>query len=441
MTDSRRGLSISYGLGSLGTNIFAQAFSAFILFFYIDHLHAALGAITAAMAVQSVWHAVLNPVVGWLSDRTKSRFGRRLPYIALFTLPLGFVFWLLWRPFVPRADLALYFLVVVALFDLFYLVTVINWTSLFPEIFETLDERARVESFRQGFGIAALMVGVAAPPILYGRFGWSTMGLILAIIGTAGFIGLVFGLHPAARRTVVPERRLALKPAIQRTLTQPGFLRYLGTNFLVQFVLVLIPAGLPFFAKYVLHVTHGRLTIMLAVTFVLAILLVRPWAGFIVRVGSRRAFRLSMVFLTLGALPFFVVRNFAEGVAALAVIGVGLSGFLMLVDIIMAEIIDDDARRVGERREGVYYGLNGLVLRFGTTLESLVLYVILTVTHYHANAAGIASPAVVMGFRILMAGVPLAALLGAMALFHGYRVPESRRTAPAAAAMGGPDAV
>ena len=441
MADTKRGIAVSYGLGSLGTNIFAQAFSAFILFFYIDHLHAALGPITAAMAVQSVWHAVLNPVVGWMSDRTRTRFGRRLPYIALFTLPLGFVFWLLWRPFVPRADLALYFLVVVALFDLFYLVTVINWTSLFPEIFETLEERARVESFRQGFGIAALMVGVAAPPILYGRFGWSTMGLVLSVIGTAGFVGLVLGLHPAARRTVVPAQHLALRPAIRQTLTQPGFLRYLGTNFLVQFVLVLIPAGLPFFAKYVLHVTHTRLTIMLAVTFVLAMLLVRPWAALIVRLGSRRAFRLAIAFLALGALPFFVVRNFVEGIAALAVIGVGLSGFLMLVDIIMAEIIDDDARRVGERREGVYYGLNGFVLRFGTTLESLVLYVILSVTHYHANAAGIASTAVETGFRVLMAGVPLAALLGALALFRGYRVAESRRVAPEMAVVRDPDAV
>jgi GPH family glycoside/pentoside/hexuronide:cation symporter len=434
-------IPVAYSLGSLGTNIFAQAFSTFVLFFYIDHLHAPLGPVTAAMAVQSVWHAVLNPVVGWLSDRTRTAFGRRLPYIAMATLPLGLVFWFLWRPFVPRANLPVYFLVVVALFDLLYLVTVINWTSLYPEIFRSLEERARVSSWRQGFGIAALMIGVAVPPLLYGRFGWSTMGLALSIIGTAGFVALIFGIHPAARRTTMPPRPMQLAPALRHTLTQPGFLRYLGTNFLVQFVLVVIPAGMPFFAKYVLHVTHTRLTIMLAVTFVLAILLVRPWAGVILRFGSRRAFRAAIAILALGALPFFFIRSFLEGIAATALIGVGLSGFLMLVDIIMAEIIDDDERRVGERREGVYYGINGFVLRFGTTLESLVLYVILTVTHYHANAAGLASVSVREGFRVLMAGVPLVALMGALALFHGYRVAESQRDGegPARAATDGAD--
>jgi len=428
MRDARR--IVSYGLGSLGTNIFAQAFSTFVLFFYIDHLHAPLGPITAAMAVQSVWHAVLNPMVGWLSDRTRTRLGRRLPYIAVGTLPLGLVFWLLWRPFVPRPALAVYFLVMVALFDLLYLVTVINWTSLFPEVFQSLEERARVSSWRQGFGIAALMIGVAAPPVLYGRFGWSTMGLILAVVGTGGFLGPVFGLLPALKELRPPGRHLEAGAALRHTLAQPGFLRYLGANFLVQFVLVVIPAGMPFFAKYVLHLTHTRLTIMLAVTFLLAIILVRPWAGVILRLGSKRAFRLAMGILAVSVVPFFFIRTFLEGVAATALIGVGLSGFLMLVDIIMAEIIDDDAKRVGVRREGVYYGVNGFVLRFGTTLESLVLFGILTVTHYHANPAGMATPAVKDGFRLLMAGVPLAALLGALALFRGYRVDESPRAAP-----------
>ena len=425
MADSRRSLAVSYGLGNLGTNMFSQAFATYVLFFYLDHLAAPLGAITLAMTVQSVWHAVLNPASGWVSDRTKSRWGRRLPYIAVGALPLGLVFWLLWNPLVGRVALPLYFFIVVALFDLFYLVTVINWTSLFPEIFRTLSDRAYVERWRQGLGIAALMLGVAVPPLLYGRFGWSAMGLILAVIGTAGFAVMVLGTRRAAQRTPTPARPLPIWPALRATFRQPGFLGYLATNFLVQFVLVVIPAGMPFYAKYVLHIGHTQLTLMLAAVFVMAILLVHPWSRVIVRMGSRRAFRLAIVLLAVGVIPFWFVRTFLEGILTTMFIGVGLAGFLMLVDIVMAEIIDDDAKRVGQRREGLFYGINGFVLRFGTTLEALVLYGILSATHYRPNPAGHATPLVQEGFRLLMAGVPLAALLLGLLTFARYRVPES----------------
>ncbi len=425
MREGRRALAVTYGLGNLGTNMFSQAFSTYILFFYLDHLHAPLGPITLAMGVQSVWHAVLNPVTGWLSDRTRTRWGRRIPYIAAGAVPLGVVFWLLWTPPVSKAALPLYFLGVVALFDALYLLTVINWTSLFPEIFRTREDRAGVARWRQAFGVVALMLGVAVPPLLYGRFGWSTMGLLLAVPGTLGFLATVAGTGRRAAESPIPEAPLAIRPALSATWRQPGFWQYLATNFLVQFVLVVIPAGMPFLAKYVLHLTHTELTVMLAAAFVAAFVLVHPWAAVIVRWGSRRAFRLAIALLALGVVPFWFIRTFLQGVLTMLFIGVGLAGFLMLVDIVMAEIIDDDARRVGQRREGLYYGINGFVLRFGTTLESVVLYGILTVTRYRPNAAGHASILVQDGFRFLMGGIPLAALLLALLAFARYRVPES----------------
>jgi GPH family glycoside/pentoside/hexuronide:cation symporter len=273
--------------------------------------------------------------------------------------------------------------------------------------------------------VVALMLGVAVPPLLYGRFGWSTMGLLLAVPGTLGFLATVAGTKRRAAESPVPEEPLAIRPALSATWRQPGFWQYLATNFLVQFVLVVIPAGMPFLAKYVLHLTHAELTLMLAAAFVAAFVLVHPWAAVIVRWGSRRAFRLAIALLALGVVPFWFIRTFLEGVLTMLFIGVGLAGFLMLVDIVMAEIIDDDARRVGQRREGLYYGINGFVLRFGTTLESVVLYGILAVTRYRPNAAGHASILVQDGFRCLMGGIPLAALLLALLAFARYRVPES----------------
>lgn len=416
--DARRG-AISYGLGNLGTNIYSQAFATFILFFYVDHLRAPLGPITLAMSIQSVWHAVLNPMTGLLSDRTRSRWGRRIPYIAAGFLPLGVVFWLLWHPLVSRGHgLVLYFLVVVALFDALYLLVVINWTSLFPERFRTLKVRSEVARWRQGFGILALMIGVSLPPVLYGQFGWSSMGAILAGVGTFGYFAVVLGHQTAVAESPPPPSREPLWRPFWAVLREPGFLRYLGMNFLVQFVLVLIPAALPFLAKYVLHLGHSQLSVMLGTAFIVAILTVYPWSRLIQRWGAHRALLTAVGIMTLASLGFFVVGGFLTGVLTTIVLGMGLGGFLMLIDIVMAEIIDQHAQSHGLRREGAFYGVNGFVLRFGTTLEALLVYLVFHFTGYHANAAGLASPLVRDGLRILTAGIPAVALLAALALFR-----------------------
>lgn len=411
---------VSYGLGNLGANIFSQAFATFILFFYVDHLHAPLGPITVAMSVQSVWHAVLNPAMGLLSDRTRSRWGRRLPWVAAGFLPLGLVFWLLWHPLVRGPGLVWYFFIVVALFDFLYLLVVINWTSLFPERFRTLASRSQAAQWRQIFGIAALMMGVSLPPVLYGRYGWSAMGALLALVGTSGFAAVVFGsrrMRPLSD-TYAPDKVEPLWAPFWAAMREPGFWRYLVMNFLVQFVLVLVPATIPFFAKYVLHLAHGQLSVMLAGAFVVALVSVPPWSQVIQRLGSHRAILTAIGIMGLGVVPFFVVDTFIGGISATIVLGMGLGGFLMLVDIVMAEFIDAHHRRAGVRREGAFYGVNGFILRLGTTLEALIIYVVFHVTGYHSNVAGVATPEVRYGMRILVAAVPAASFAVALVVFR-----------------------
>ncbi len=414
-----------YALGNLGTNIFSQTFATFALFFYIDHLRAPLGAITAAMAVQSVWHAVLNPAIGQLSDRTRTRFGRRIPYIAGFSLPLGIIFFLLWHPMVSHRWLAEYFLVIVILFDLTYLTVVLNWTSLFPEMFRTIGERSRAQSPRQVLGVIALLIGVAAPPLLYGHLGWTMMGLILAVIGTAGFFLSLHGSReqPAA----APPAHWSLWESWKLLKDFRGFRQFLAMNFFVQLTLGLIPAVLPFYAKYVLHISHGLLSLVLATIFVTALILIVPWTHLIRRIGSHRSIRWTIVLLACGIIPFSWATSLTVILVSTMVLGAGLAGFLTLADVLMAEIIDHDASVAGIRREGVFYGVNGFILRLGVSVQALLLYVVLHSTGYHANSQGYANPAVQDGFRVLVSLIPLLFLVAAFAVIQRFSVPESSK--------------
>ncbi len=413
-----------YAFGNLGANIFSQAFATFILFFYIDHLHAPLGAITIAMTMQSVWHALLNPAIGQLSDRTHTALGRRIPYIAGLSLPLGIVFFLLWHPLVPHAWLAPYFLIMVLLFDLIYLAVVLNWTSLFPEMFPTLKERTQAQLPRQMVGVAALMIGVALPPVLYSRWGWTAMAAILAVVGTGGFLASLRGSRENPR-SAAASPPWSLWEGLQLVRRFAGFRRFLAMNFLVQLTLGLVPAVLPFYAKYVVRVSPVGLSLLLASIFVTAFLVILPWTGYIRRHGSHRSLSWTIFWLMLGLTPFLWTHSLAVLFVAAVMLGVGLGGFLILADVLMAEVIDHDARASTLRREGIFYGINGFVLRLGVSVQAWLLYMTLHDTGFQANAAASATPLVQFGFRFLISLVPLVLLASAYLIMRHYDVPQS----------------
>src|SRR3989338_3166826 len=158
---------LAYSFGAVATALSYQAFSTYIIFFYVDSMKLPPYLAGIGMLIYAVWNAVNDPIAGFISDHTRTRWGRRIPYIALGIIPFGLVYFLLWIPPFGAIDqvfwLFLYFTVFICLFDGFYTVTVLNWASLYPEMFSSLKERAEVNAFRQTFGMIGLLLGVALP--------------------------------------------------------------------------------------------------------------------------------------------------------------------------------------------------------------------------------------------------------------------------------------
>ena len=136
----------AYSFGAVATALSYQAFSTYIIFFYVDVVKLPPYLAAIAMMIYAVWNAINDPLAGYISDHTRSKWGRRIPYIAFGAIPFGLVYFLLWTPpfwdFTQVTLLFFYFLVFICLFDGFYTFTVLNWASLFPEMFSGLKERA-----------------------------------------------------------------------------------------------------------------------------------------------------------------------------------------------------------------------------------------------------------------------------------------------------------
>ncbi|RMI44961.1 MFS transporter [Actinomadura harenae] len=421
---SRARRPLAYGAGNLGVQLLAQTFTNYATFYYVDRLGLNAALVGAVMIASGAALAILNPVIGHLSDRTRTRWGRRVPYIAAGTLPLAVVSAAIWAPpFHGHTALLWYFLVTVLVFDLLTITVVLNYGALFPEMFRTTRERAAVAPARQLFGIAGMILGVAGAPLLYGSIGWPAMGACFALLAAAS---LALSLHGSVERADVPHASFGFTAAVRYTLANRAFVTYAVGGLLLQLAMAIFQGGLPFYTEYALGLGDAANTAILGSLFAAAIPTLFVWGRLITRWGPRSAVLAATAVLAAALLPFLGASGLPAAMATGALVGVGAAGVMVLLEVLLADVIDDDTARTGARREGMYTGMNGFVVRWGTSLQAVLISGVLGASGYHAGA-GHQPGSVDTGVRLLLGAVPIAVLLLAAASFLLYPLRDRTR--------------
>jgi glycoside/pentoside/hexuronide:cation symporter, GPH family len=443
---------ILYASGSLATAVSYQAFSTYIQFLYIDVYGLRAAWVGLTWSLYGLWNAFNDPLAGYLSDRTHTRWGRRIPWIAGSFIPLSITFYLLFVPpdsLTASADLSLllYFLFFVLAFDLLWTIAVMNWTALFPEMVPDAKERANVSAWRQIFSVIGLLVGVALPPILAGE-DWSGVSLVAGMVAvvTAVFFALSL-IGSRERPEFANDEPLPLREALRATLANRDFLIFLGANLTVQYVFLALASTAPFYTKYALRVQSdlalGGLTLdvglqnslFLGTAFIVALIAMPLWAYWTRRRGAWQMLRLCCLTASASLLTFLLAEDFYSGLIAVTLFGLNLAGLLMLTDLLVADLVDADELVTGARREGLYFGMNGFVIRLAFTAQGLITGMILTWSGYVSPTFGVLYPeqpeTAVWGIRLMIAGLPaLALLLGYFLLgkysLHGEKLAEMR---------------
>lgn len=454
MTSIRPIHRLLYSAGSLGIALSYQAFSAYIQFLYIDTLGVRAVWIGLVWALYGVWNAVNDPLAGYWSDRTRTRWGRRVPWIAGFLIPLTITFYLLWLPFgnVDWSELTLlfYFLFIVLIFDLCWTIVTMNWTALFPEVASGEAQRTGVSALREVFSIFGLLVGVALPPLLAGA-DWSNRGYMAVVLTVVTFVSILLGLLGSKER---PEYAVEPSPpfreSLRMALRNRDFLFFLAANLMIQYVFLAMSSSIPFYAKYVLRIqgpaslggmmldAEMQNSLLLAAAFLAALPAMALWWVLARRYGAWRALRAASLLGAATALYFFFPSSFAAGLIGTTAFGISLAGLLMLTNPLVADITDADEVRYGARREGMFFGMNGLIIRFAFVIQGILTAVIFTLTGYVNPTPGVLYPtqpdAALFGMRLLTGGVPAIALVLAFLLLGGYTLHGQRASEARAAA-------
>lgn len=416
---------IAYGVGNMGQALFFNSVQTFLIFFYTDTVRLDPGLVGLAFAISyGIWNAINDPLIGALSDRTRTRWGRRIPYI-MFGTPFTFLFFvLIWSPPIGGHPLTnsshvgtfIYFAVIIALFDLAYTAVSVTYTALFPEAFEDLKERTEVSIYRQVAALFGTALGIAVMPIIVGSFsdrvgdlsGWRWAGVILGLVGGGAFAFSLLGSRE--RKQASAETALPVATAFKETFTNRSFLAYAGANLMICYIWSWLSAMVPFFTKYVIGAEEEQMSLIFSGMFITSMAFYPLWRKIALRLGSKRTLSLSVTLFALFMLLVLVIKGLPQAFAMMLLVGAANSGITLVRDIVLSDVIDEDELHTERRREGSYFGVNAFIERLVMILVGGSSSMVLGLSGYRAELAT-QPPSVAQGIRLGMGLLPLVALI------------------------------
>jgi len=417
---------LAYSFGTVASALSYQAFSTYVFFFYVDVIRLLPWLASIGMIVYGIWNALNDPIAGYISDITRTKWGRRIPYVLFGAVPFGLCFALVFLPPLGAENMMLlfvYFLVIINIHDTLYTVVTLNWASLFPEMFQSLKERAEVNSYRQFFQVIGYIIGIAVPPLIYSMYGWHAMGVALGFIIAGAFLVTLLGSKEKREFSVDPP--LKFKEAIIYTIKNRSFLTFVAANIFVQYAFTVVLAAVPFYAKYVLRAPSSSIFYILISTFLVAVPMLFVWRQILHKIGPKSCFMASIVLFGLPLILFLFASSVPVAAISAGLVGIGLAGILLLWDIIISDIIDEDEINSGRRREGMYFGINALIVRLAIALQAITMGAVLTFTEY-SPAMLFQKNVAIIGIRSLVSLFPIAGLVVAFFIMKYYPLAGER---------------
>lgn len=395
---------LMYSLMSLGVATISEAVAGVIAFYIVDVKNLPVTWYSTFWFFYTIYNAANNPVLGFMSDRTRSRWGRRLPYILFTGLPYAVTFALLFTaPFDGKDNpvaLLVYFGTCIVIWEGLYTAIATGYYGLLPEMFGNYRERTDVAAKMNIFQTVALVIGAALPPLLANLLGWSGMGILLAVISV---IAIYVG-YPALfeRADLKTDTSFPLGDALKATFYNRSYLTAAGAQMMRFVATGTLQTGILFYLKYSLKVDTGLTTAILGIAFVVAMISLYPWRNWVAnRLDSRRTLMIANAVMILGIVPMGFSPNINFTYAAAIVLGIGLGGLILIGDVIMAEVVDEDEVKTGHQRAGMYFGMSGFLITLSGLFISSIFGLMMPAFGYD-TLLDVQPASVDLGFRLFL---------------------------------------
>jgi GPH family glycoside/pentoside/hexuronide:cation symporter len=429
---------LAYGAGDLGTAIAANIITFFLLPFFTDVAGLSPSAGGTILLIGKLWDAINDPIIGYLTDRTRAPLGRRRSWMAYGAIPLGLSFlgcW--WVPF-PGNETALlwYYGAIALLFNTFYTAVNLPYSALTPELTRDYNERTSLNNFRFAFSIGGSLVSAVVHLRLIALFenpalGWLAAGALWSVAIVVPTFWCVAGTR---ERYQLPPCAIPLGQQMLIVFRNRAYLCVIGIYICSWLALQLTATVIPYFVTYWIRPEKPNEVIPLVILAVqgMAFVGLFGWSWVSRHWDKRTVYVAGMTVWILAQGGLFVLQP--QQVTAMYVLaiaaGIGVSAGYLIPWSMMPDVIELDELETGERREGIFYG-------FMVLLQKIALALALFGVGQLLDRAGFIlpqdnqpvlnqPPAVFDTVRVLIAPFPALLLIGGIAIGAVYPITKER---------------
>ncbi|GMQ78809.1 MAG: MFS transporter [Anaerolineae bacterium] len=440
-----------YGLGDWGTSAATAVRNLYWLFFLVSVVGLRAELAGVVILVGRIWDGINDPLVGMISDRVQTRWGRRRPFLLYGAVPFGLFFFLLF--FIPPIEselwLAIYYGLVYLIFDTTFTILNVPYIALTPELTEDYDERSSLAGWRIATAILAALVASATFKIIaedvIGEWFSQVLELSSALQAgyavTAALAGITFIIPPLILFLVIREPKgvpidtSPFKPwkTFKEVFSNRPF-RIAAAVYLLSFSTAdVVISVLLWFLIFYVRVDRGYdsliLAIVLGIGFMTMPLIVKMMRHF----GKRNTYIVSMSIYAVVLLLISLAPPGGQLFVIIAAIfaGFGYGAISVIPWAMVADVVEEDELKTGKRREGVYSGYLVFFRKLATAFTIFVVTQILARTGFIGGTTGgqvfIEQPeSALLALKLLVGVIP--SLMLALSILIAWRYPLDRAT-------------
>lgn len=374
---------LRFATGLFALTLITQLFHGFNVSYYVDITGmVSLYLASVCKIIFVIVDGVNDIIFGALSEKTRSRWGKRLPWL-VGGLPFLALFILMAYAINSSAPFSatgffIYYLLISIMIENASTVMYINYGALYPVLFITDGERTKCSGYRHLLEMVAMGICYVCTPLLYNLIqSYFIIGLIYTVVYMGVMWFCISGIHPNGQEDVKLQKPYSLLKTFKDVWHNKPFMIYHLAQSFFQAILGLIVSIYPMYCRYVLGIdgqTNAALmAALMAALFGSLVVSIPVWFKVISRYGFRRTWKICFTALPIGLFFLTFPTNWWQGVIVLMLVGPFVAGLMITPDMMSAELIDIDKMKYHISREASFNSIGSLISRFSLIVSAIAL--------------------------------------------------------------------
>ena len=427
----------SYGFGKFLTEFMEMAFTVWLYSFYVRTIGVESWIIGLAVVIYAIYNALNDTFISYLTDRPfkfTRKWGRRFPWIMIGGVAYLLSFVLIFTP--PDVDpqsgawiFFIWFIASTCIFDTFNSIFFVNFASLFPDKFRSVNERRKATGIQTPIGIFGVALGALLPPMIINSDKAVSFVINAGVVIIIGMVVLMLAIPGSREDQITIDRyldkhdikdRAPFFKTLKMSLKQKSFLVFIITYTLYRSLVISFQASIPFFVEFILE---EEVQTLLSAGFLVGALISSPlWASIAQKTNNNKNVMLINGFLlTVFTIPFVFLNSVVVALIVMILWGFGLGGFWTMLAPAFGDVINESVVNTQKRQEGIFNGFLQFFGRLAILVQAISFSSVHTITGFKEGQPLAAQPgSAIWGVHVHFALIPAILMLIATIVFWKF---------------------